>query len=209
LEKDKDFGVWLKDGAKDGEAMEKARAAVEKIKNDLQIKHPINPKRRFWAEMKLVGSAFEMMEEEQVLALAKRQYDEGQAHTNWKDHHAEVKAFLKSCERGFLRKLKPQEREKYNLLTTEAERVCFRILRGWRDWAKKKGQPMAQLGAYSMAVRLSISRQAVDQMRQRFEAAGIITTEKTKSGYFFRWALDDEPATELQPEPEEDNDNPF
>jgi len=46
-----------------------------------------------------------------------------------------------------------------------------------------------------MAVRVSISRQAVDQMRQRFEAAGIIKTY--------------EPATEVQPEALEDNDNPF
>jgi hypothetical protein len=58
-------------------------------------------------------------------------------------------------------------------------------------------------------VRLSISRQAVDQMRQRFEAAGIIKTEKTKSGYFFDWALDGEPATEVHPEAAGNNDDPF
>jgi len=209
LEKDKDFGVWLKDGVKGGESLENARAVVEKMKNDLLKKHPIKPSKRYWAMKKLVGNAFEMMGEEQVLALAKRQYEQGQTDTSWKDHHAEVRAFLKSCERGFLRKLKPQEGEKYNLLTTEAERSCFRILRGWWDRAKKKGQQTAQCAAYSVAVRLSISRQAVDQMRQRFEAAGIIQTERKKRGYFFLWAFDSEPATEVQPEAVENNDNPF
>jgi len=68
---------------------------------------------------------------------------------------------------------------------------------------------MARFAAYSMAVRLSISRQAVDLMRQRFEGAGIIKNEKTKSGYFFRWASDCEPATEVQPEALGDNNNPF
>ena len=158
---------------------------------------------------KLVGSAFEMMGEEQALGLAKRQYEQGQTETSWKDHHAEIKAFIKSCERSFLRKLKPQEGEKYNLLTTEAERSCFRILRGWWNREKKRGQSRPRFAAYSMAVRLSISRQAVDQMRQRFEVAGIIKTEKTKSGYFFHWALDGEPANEVQPEAAENNQDPF
>jgi hypothetical protein len=43
-----------------------------------------------------------------------------------------------------------------------------------------------------MAVRLSISWQAVDQIRQRFEATCIIETEKTKRGLFFRWLLHEE-----------------
>ena len=46
-------------------------------------------------------------------------------------------------------------------------------------------------------------------MRQRFEAAGITQTEKTKSGYFFHWALDGEPANEVQPEAAEINQDPF
>jgi hypothetical protein len=209
LEKDKDFGVWLKDGAKGGESLENARAKVEEMKNNLLKKHPINPSKRYWAMKKLVGSAFEMMGEEQALGLAKRHYEQGQTETSWKDHHAEIKAFIKSCERSFLRKLKPQEGEKYNLLTTEAERSCFRILRGWWNREKKRGQSRPRFAAYSMAVRLSISRQAVDQMRQRFEVAGIIKTEKTKSGYFFHWALDGEPANEVQPEAAENNQDPF
>jgi hypothetical protein len=46
-------------------------------------------------------------------------------------------------------------------------------------------------------------------MRQRFEAAGIIQTEKTKSGYLLRWVPDGETPTEVQPEAAEINQDPF
>jgi hypothetical protein len=57
--------------------------------------------------------------------------------------------------------------------------------------------------------RYPISRQGVDQMRQRFEAAGIIQTGRKKQAHFFRWVPDDEPVTNVQPEPAEYSDNPF
>ena len=42
-----------------------------------------------------------------------------------------------------------------------------------------------------------------------FLPLGIMQTEKTKSGSFFHWALDGEPANEVQPESAENNQDPF
>jgi hypothetical protein len=209
LEKDRAFGVWLEGGAKDGEARQNASNGLEKMKTDLLKKYPILPSKRNSAMKKLVGSAYEMMAEPHVLDLIRRQYDQGQTDTDWKTHLYEAKAMINTCKVGFPRKLNAQEQDKFNSLSTEAERDCFRIIRGWWERAKKQHSTTAQLAAYSMAERIGVSRQAVDLMRQRFEEAGIIKAEKTKQGYFFRWLLDESGLGKEEANSEQSSDDPF
>ena len=116
---------------------------------------------------------------------------------------------INTCKVGFPRKLNPQEQDRFISLSTEAERDCFRILRGWWERAKKQHRATAQLAAYSMAVRIGVSRQAVDQMRQRFEEARIIKAEKTKQGYIFRWLLDESGLGKEEESSEQSSDDPF
>lgn len=209
LKRDKAFGVWLEGGAKDGESKQNASIALEKMKTDLLKKHPISPSKRNSAIKKLVGSAYEMMAEPHVLDLIRRQYDQGQTDTDWKTHFREARAMIKTCKVRFPRKLNPQEQDKFNSLSTEAERDCFRILRGWTDYSRKRGQSMARFASYSMAVRIGVSRQAIDLMRQRFEEAGIIKTKKAKTGYFFLWVLDGSELLHRQETSEDSLNTPF
>jgi hypothetical protein len=209
LEKDKAFGVWLEGGAKDGESKQNASIALEKIKTDQLKKYPIRPSKRNSAMKKLVGSAFEMMGEAHVIELVQRQYDQGQTDTDQKTHLQAARAMIQTCNARFPRKLNAQEKDKFNSLSTDAERDCFRILRGWWNKAKREHRISAQLAAYSMAERLGVSRQAVDQMRQRFEEIGILKAEKTKKGYFFRWLLDESGLEKQEKPSEQSSDNPF
>lgn len=209
LEKDKAFGLWLEGGAKDGESKKNASVALENIKTNLLQRYPVRPSKRNAAMKKLVGSAYEMMSEPHVIELVNRQYDQGETGTDRKTHLHEARNMIKTCKLRFPRKLNVQEQDKFNSLSTEAERDCFRILRGWSDYFRKRNQPMARFGSYSMALRIGVSRQAVDLMRQRFEEAGIIKAEKTKSGYFFRWLLDESGFGKDRQSPNQSSDDPF
>jgi hypothetical protein len=209
LEKDKAFGVWLEGGAKDGESKQNAIIALERIKTDQLKKYPIRPSERNSAMKKLVGSAFEMMGEAHVIELVQRQYDQGQTDTDQKTHLQAARAMIQTCNARFPRKLNAQEKDKFNSLSTDAERDCFRILRGWWNKAKREHRISAQLAAYSMAERLGISRQAVDQMRRKFEEIGILKAEKTKKGYSFRWLLDESGLEKQEKPSEQSSDNPF
>ena len=209
LEKDKAFGLWLDGGAKDRESKKNASIGLEKIKTDLLKKYPIRPSKRNSAMKKLVGSAYEMMAEPHVIELVNRQYDQGETGTDRKTHLHEARNMIKTCKLRFPRKLNAQEQDRFNSLSTEAERDCFRILRGWWERGKKQHRTTAQLAAYSMAERIKVSRQAVDLMRQRFEESGIIKAEKTKQGYFFRWLLDESGLGKEGASSEQSSDDPF
>jgi hypothetical protein len=176
------------------EALAKAGESLEKIKRGLLDRHAIRRTGERNAKMKsLVGAAYEMMSAAQAVELAGRQYEEGRAMCGESAdaHRKNALNMINTCRRGWLKKLSLEDRAAFDALATDAERDCFRILRGWHkhadgDWAR--------MSAAQLAVRIGVTRQGVDKMRQRFEEAGIIETKRDGQSWFFRWKRQGEPS---------------
>lgn len=183
-----------------------AAASLEKVKVALLARHPATQGSRFNEGVKkLVGAAYEQMNERHVMDLVRRQYDAASGlEDNAKRHELDGASMIKICERHWKRRLTLEESAQYDELKTDNERNCFRILKGWAALAKRNGKDAARLSSSQLAARIDADRSTVDAIRDRFHSRGIIAAERTGGRTFFRWM----PALEV-PTNATESDNPF
>ncbi len=168
-------------------AIASATESLEKLKRKMLDRYPVSAGQRNDKMVKLVGACYELMNRPQILELVRRQHDEGRSlcHDPLAQHEREAEGMLKLCLRRWRKKLNVEEEAAYDGLTTDNERDCFRILRGWSIY--NEGSEWTRFSAASMAVRIGVSRQAVDKLRQKFEAAKVIECKREGQKWFFRW----------------------
>jgi hypothetical protein len=110
------------------------------------------------------------------------------------EHLAEFDAAWAGMEQRWTAQLSPQEREKFDRLTTDTEREGFRILRNWA----KTDSPDFKAHCQSLANRLGIQLPGAAKIRRRFCSLGVLrkTAEYVphRLAARYRWTANDEPA---------------
>lgn len=121
---------------------------------------------------KLIGTAFFQAAKGIVQENARLQYVEANPApiSSVDQHFAEFNELWSGMERGWRAKLSPQDREKFDALTTENEREGFRIVRNW----SQADSPDFKIVCESLAKRLGVSMQTASNIRRRFCSLGIL-----------------------------------
>jgi hypothetical protein len=177
------------------------------VKGQLLAKYPATQGSRYNEGVKkLVGAAYELMNERHIMDLVRRQFAASSGlEDNAQRHEKDGAAMINVCERGWKRRLSQEEEAQYDRLTTVNERNAFRILRGWAKYAEKQGKVMAQLSSSQLAARIDVDRSTVDAIRDRFHERRIIAAARIGRCNHFRWM----PAPEGMTTNATDNGDPF
>ena len=181
--------ISLKGGTTEEMQRRYAAASLEKVKAELLARHPATQGSRFNEGVKkLVGAAYEQMNERHIMDLVRRQYAAASGlEDNARRHELDGASMIKICERHWKRRLTLEESAQFDELKTDNERNCFRILKGWAMLAKRNGKDTAMLSSSQMAARIDVDRSTVDAIRNRFHARGTIAARRVGRRTFFRW----------------------
>jgi hypothetical protein len=116
--------------------------------------------------LELVGTLFFQCGEELARRQAEIQHSQADPApvASFEEHLAEFDDAWVGMERKWKRELSPGEREKFDSLTTDAERDAFRILRNW----SRTDSPDFKAHCRSLSERLGITLQGAASIRRRF-----------------------------------------
>jgi hypothetical protein len=198
--------ISLQGGTTEEHQRRYAEASLEKVKAQLLAKHPATQGSRYNEGVKkLVGAAYEQMNERHIMDLVRRQYAATPGlEDNAQRHEKDGAAMIKVCERGWKRRLSQEEEAQYDRLTTDNERNAFRILRGWAKYAERQGKVMARLSSSQLAARIDADRSTIDAIRDRFHERRIIAAARIGGRNHFRWMPAPDTASNAA-----DNGDPF
>jgi hypothetical protein len=154
-----------------------------------------SPSTRHAQLLKLVGTAFFQVSPEIARENAQLQYKEASPApvATLQEHLQEFDKAWSGIQREWKAKLSPAEREKFEHLTTEAERDAFRILRNW----SQTDSPDFYASCESLSHRLGISVEGASKLRRKFCKIGILSPTApyvpNKFCARFKWIAGEEP----------------
>lgn len=124
----------------------------------------------------LVGSLFHQVSRPIAEHLAKLQFLEKTVPTKESqlDHMREFGELWEGLERQWLNQLSECESERFSLLSTDAERYAFRIVRNYAQKAAVEGQPDFPIVRDNLALRINLTGRGAGFLRLKFVNLGII-----------------------------------